>query len=254
MTVKLVKSASRIFEILELFNQERRPMQAVEIAGELNYPLASTHELLKTLVELGYFTYGMPKWAYSPSYKISSVVDWTKDIVGDEERIQRFMEELNEATLETINLSRQVDFSVKIINGLESRHAVGVSAKPGTLMPVTQSLTGIVSLAVYQADGLSAYLERMQNTDPSQHEHADTALIQDISAAIHSDGYATRCDVMVEGVGAVCALIKSPHYGDPLVIGIVGPSPRITANADQHVRTLLALLKKNRIETYYQAR
>jgi len=84
MSVKIVKSAARIFEILELYDRERRPMTAVEIANSLDYPLASTYEFLKTLHHLVYFSYGQPKWTYEPAPKISSVIDWVRDAVTDD--------------------------------------------------------------------------------------------------------------------------------------------------------------------------
>ena len=252
MSVKLVKSARRIFEILELFDRERRAMPAVEIAAQLQYPLASTHEILKTLVELGYFTYGDPKWAYAPSNSIASIVDWTKDVVGNDSRIIQLMDDLNSVTQETINLSRRVDANVKIIKGLESRHAVGVSAKPGTLMPVTQSLTGIASLSATSEEELDQFLKRLRNLDPDQHKNLNRGLVDEIVGEIKTTGSSMRCDLTVEGVGAVCCPIRSPQFNEALVIGIVGPSNRIKEHASEHVKNLTRLLRKHRIETYFK--
>src|SRR5690554_5412486 len=142
MTLKMVKSVKRTIEILELFDRERRPMSAGSISEKLGYPLASTHEILKTLHKLDYFDYGNPKWTYAPSQKLLGAVEWIQDTTGEYDRLLDFMGALNNDTRETINLSRNTALETKIIKGYECLHHVGVSSMPGTTMPVTQSLTG----------------------------------------------------------------------------------------------------------------
>ena len=39
---KLVKSATRVIEVLELFDQEQRPMQVAEVAEHYGWPASST--------------------------------------------------------------------------------------------------------------------------------------------------------------------------------------------------------------------
>lgn len=50
----VVKSAGRVFEVLELFRSARRQLTAAEVGHALGYPKSSTNALLRSLVALGY--------------------------------------------------------------------------------------------------------------------------------------------------------------------------------------------------------
>ena len=254
MNAKIVKSAGRIFEILELFDQKKRPMPAVDIASSLGYPLASTHELLKTMTALGYFTFGEPKWAYMPSQKLPMVVDWVRDAVSENRRIGQFMSDLNAITKETINLSRQLPHVVKIIKGLECLYEIGVSSKPGTEMTTTKSLTGMVSLAALSNTQLETYLSVLEKEDPVQYSDINFNLLKEVRVDVIASGTAMRCNLAVQGIGALCLPIKLPDSNQVFIIGIVGPSERIQKNSFSHQQAIMKLVKEHQISTLYKIR
>ena len=49
-----IKSARRVFEIMEFFDHERRPLGLKTICDTLGYPVSSGAAMLKSLVTLGY--------------------------------------------------------------------------------------------------------------------------------------------------------------------------------------------------------
>lgn len=252
MSIKIVKSASRIFEILELFDQTKKAMPPVEIATKLGYPLASTHELLKTMAELGYFTYGDPKWAYKPSPKLPMVVDWVRDLAIENRRLNQFMSDLNEVTKETINLSRQLPHAIEIVKGLECIHEIGVSSRPGTEMVVTKSLTGLVSLAALSDEELENYLLELKMIEPVQFTELDIRLLQNIRNEVQQTGVAMRSDLAVRGIGAICFPVKIPGSNQVYVLGVVGPSERISQNSTSHHKAVKALVKEHKILVHYK--
>lgn len=251
MAVKIVKSVARVLEILELFSAEQKAMPAVEIANKLNYPLASTHEILKTLVELGYFSYGTPKWAFVPSGQFSDVLNWVQDAVMDDSII-RLMNALNITTRETINLSRRISSHVKIIQGYECLHEIGVSSKPGTVMPIAQSLTGITSLAHMNGDDLEKFWIELEKEDPLQFAKVNIEFINDILDEIKQCGTATRSDINIEGIGAICCPVISSNSSSHFVIGIVGPSERIQTNAKAHRDNLKRIIRQFGVKPRYK--
>ncbi len=254
MTVKMVKSVNRTMEILELFDRKRKPLPAVEIAEELGYPLASTHEILKTLAELDYLSYGTPKWTYVPSRKFPGVVDWVNDLTSDYSRLLDLMAALNDETKETVNLSRRARKHVKIIKGYECRHQIGVSSKPGTSMPVTQSLTGLVSLAVMSDSELELFLRKIKELDPQQYQELDRSMLDEVIAEVRKYGASSRCGLRVDGIGAVCFPVVSESSDETLVIGIVGPSDRIREEANSHRRIIKRLVEQFNVRTIYPIR
>ncbi len=250
----VIKSVRRIFEILEFFDKERRPLAAKEVAKELGYPLMSAHQLLKSMYQLGYVDFDAPNWTYMPSRSFTSVLDWVPDIIERETGILDFTNALNQETRETINISKRVGTQVRIIHGLESVHTVGVSVKVGVTMPAGNSLTGLVALASMDDNEFSQYLAYLNSSDANRTEMFDKKKLDDVRAELTEYGTAAKGDVLVDGVGAVCFPLKTLANQDTLIIGVVGPSTRIAKSAGQHRKSIARLAKKHRIRPAFKLR
>lgn len=250
----VIKSVRRVFEILELFDQMRCPLPAIEVARRLDYPLTSAHALLKSMHELGYFDYDAPKWSYMPSRSFPAVLDWVRDFLDSESNIIDFMAALNQETQETINLSRRVHTQAKIIFGFESVHPVGVSVKTGTLMSATSSLTGITALSGLDDAELDKFYQLLQARDPDQFDRLDKTLIDEVFDELKQCGTTSRCDLFVKGIGAVCFPVKTSTENTPLVIGVVGPSHRIEQNTANYRRIIKRLAGEFNITTLFKMR
>jgi len=251
MAIKIVKSVARVLEILELFDEVQEPMPAVEIAERLNYPLASTHEILKTMVALGFFSYGTPKWTYKPSSRFPETVEWVKSNLPKNSNIYKLMDALSNETLETINLSQRMSSQVKIIKGLECRYEIGVSSKPGTVMEATLCLTGIVALAHLSEEDLEAFFISLKQNNTVGYKATNFDLVKSIHTELQETGYSMRTDVSVNGIGALCCPVISSE-GEPYVMGIVGPSHRVKENKDRLVRALKKNVRRCSVDTKYK--
>lgn len=245
MSDSVIKSVRRVFEILELFDQERRPLPAKEVSKRLNYPLMSTHALLKSMHQMGYADFDQPTWSYTPSRNFITVLAWAKEFLDRDENVLKLVEELNIETRETINLSQQMDANVKIIHGLEGDYPIGVNVKVGTLMPLTQSLTGLTALCALPDNEQGEVKKRINSVNPellgAKEDELITAVKQELSEQATVAGY----DYFVRGIAAVCMPIRSTVSGGAMVIGVVGPSDRIRANEVKHRKALVRLAKKH---------
>lgn len=254
MSDTTIKSVRRVFEILELFDQERKPLAAKEIAKRLNYPLMSAHALLKSMHALGYADFDAPNWTYIPSRNFPALLDWVRDFLDRETNILDFVTALNQETKETVNISRRVNENIKIIYGLESVHTVGVSVKVGTVMPVTKSLTGVVSLSHLEEADLDRFFNDLAAHDADQATGLDRVLIDGVRNELEQYGTSARNDVFIQGIGAVCLPIRTAFSNEELVIGVVGPSDRIAANEIEIRKTIKRLVSEYRIDTFYKLR
>lgn len=252
MTLKIVKSVARVVEILELYNQVQRPLPAIEVAERLNYPLSSTHEILKTMVELGFFTYGDPKWTYAPAVRFSETVDWVRHLAVNS-NVYTLMEALNQDTRETINLSQKVFSDIKILKRLECLYDIGVSSKPRIIMSAPLSLTGIVALAHFNDAQLKKFYTSLQNSETETYKQIDFDLISDIHDELRKWGWALRTDVNIYGIGTLCYPIISSAQ-ETYVMGIVGPSERIRKNRDQLVQSIKVHTQRCGVRTKYPIR
>lgn len=247
MSDKVIKSVRRVFEILELFDQERRPLAAKEVSKRLNYPLMSAHALLKSMHELGYADFDPPTWSYTPSRKFLSSLDWAAEYLDRDQNVLNLVEALNEETHETVNLSQRVATQVKIIHGLEGLHPVGVSVKVGILMPLTQSLTGISALTSLSPEDRVSIEEAIVRETPELIGEKERSLIAYVEKELSEQPTVAGYDFFVSGVSAVCMPIRSPVSKAPLVIGVVGPTDRIRENESAHRKSLVRLAKKHSV-------
>ncbi|WP_432201779.1 IclR family transcriptional regulator [Erythrobacter sp. W53] len=249
MAENTIKSVRRVFEILELFDKERQPLAAKDIAKKLGYPLVSAHALLKSMHELGYADFDAPSWTYIPSRNFIAVLDWVPDLLERERNLLDFVEALNRQTMETVNVSRRVNTQIRIMHGLESIHTVGVNVRVGAMMPVTGSLTGLTALAGMPDDERGEFLDRLVRDDPAQAEGIDRAVLQSIVDELKSVGTATKSDVFIPGVGAVCFPVYTKDEREQLVIGVVGPTDRISQSGSDYRKAVKQLVKEYHIKT-----
>lgn len=254
MSFEPVKSVRRIFEILELFDEERRPLSANEIARRLNYPLTSAHALMKSMHALGYAEYDEETWSYLPARLLPNILEWVSDLLAQEPTLLRFLAALSHATQETINVSRLAGHQARIIYGLESTHPIGVSVKVGISMPATQSLTGITLLAALDDQQRDSYFERLKTRSPGEYLAIKRPVLNSVFAEIKERGAAIGCDFFVPGIGAICMPVRLTHSDQTIVVGIVGPSDRIKSHETSHRNNLRALVSDFEIQPLYRLR
>src|SRR3546814_5492035 len=73
---KTVKSAGRVLEILEYFDDLQRQSTVMEIADALGYPQSSTSALLRSLVGMGYLNYDAHARTYITSSRVALLGSW----------------------------------------------------------------------------------------------------------------------------------------------------------------------------------
>ncbi len=198
--------------------------------------------------QLGYADFDPPTWTYVPSPVFATLLDWVRDFLTREVRLLEFVAALNSDTRETINISRRASSKVRIMHGLESIHSVGVSVKPGTVMPVTQSLTGLTALATMGLRECNEFLEDLKVNDPRQAESVKPELIKSIREEFLQNGMVKRCDVFITGIGALCLPVNMASSNEILVVGVVGPSDRIEANQTAYRDSVKRLVKEHGID------
>src|SRR5215471_12160295 len=84
ITGSVVKSAGRVLQVLEFFDDIRRESNVVEIKDALGYPQSSTSALLRSLVELGYLNYNNTSRTYIPTTRVALLGTWIdNDLMRD---------------------------------------------------------------------------------------------------------------------------------------------------------------------------
>jgi DNA-binding IclR family transcriptional regulator len=223
----MVKSALRVFELLELFEAERRPMRVVEIVERLKVPQSSVSMLLKTLVARGYMEFDATTREYCPSVRVSFLGDWALRVPGHREAIQDALRELSEATGETVLLGRQNGMFMQYLSVIESQYALRLALHPGTMRPMHRSAIGIVLLSRLDDDQVGRLLRRYNAEFGRSGVPAKIAETMRAVDAARRQGYYESDSLSTPGSGVIAAPLATPLRGQTLGIGVGGPIARL---------------------------
>ena len=230
-----VKSARRVFEVLQHFDYVQRPQSLTEIATALGYPASSTAALLKSLQLLDFLSYDLEKRAYSPTMQVAMLGAWVQGRIFRDGILVTLMEQLQEATGETVILGMQNDLHVQYIHVVQARHLLRYHLHPGTLRPIHRTAAGRMLLA-HQPREAVARLVRQLNKRAGLTVDAEQ-LHQDL-AAIRAAGYAASANEVTEGAGTIAVLAPKIADGRATVLGVAGPMSRLGPHHAQIVDSL----------------
>ena len=145
-STNVVKSAARVLEIFELFDELRRPVSINEVAEHLGYPHSSAAALLRSLESLGYLEYDATEKEFFPSIRISMLGQWIEHESLPVKAVQRLMQELLDATQCTVIAAIRSGVHVQYIKVLQGTTAIRYHVKPGTRRLLHASTLGRVLL------------------------------------------------------------------------------------------------------------
>lgn len=242
MERKIVKSAARVIQVLELFDEVRRPMAVAEIAEHQGWPASSTSALMASLVTLGYLEYEPGKRVYRPSVRVALLGDWIHTNLLKEGQLTRLMEHLNEVTGETILVAAQNGLHSQYLRVLEGTNALRVHLHIGTLRPLFGSGTGSMLLTQMDETGIRKLVRRFNaTTPPSGRIDADEVLRR--VAADHERGYSASWNQVIPQGGLIGMLLPTAKGERPLVLGLSGYTARLQEREKEYVKLMRKSMK-----------
>ncbi len=224
---KSVKSATRVFDILELFERERRPMRVGEIAAALDVPQSSASMLLKTMAARGYAEYDAQCHTYWPSIRVSFLCDWAARKEGVRTSVQEVLRKLARETGETVLLARQSGIRLQYLSVLDAPQALRLSVASGLMRPMHMTAIGIMLLSRLD-DGQIVRLLRCYNAERDEHEPLAKAdqVLRCVERA-RKQHYYESASLATPGSGVIAAVMATPIRDTLLGIGIGGPIARL---------------------------
>jgi IclR family KDG regulon transcriptional repressor len=226
MSDKAIKSARRVFEVLEYFDRERRPLGLKQIAGHLSYPSSSASALLKSIVALGYLDYDHAHRAYFPTMRIAALGGWVHEALFGGGNVSRLMEHLHAVTGETVILATQSDLHAQYVHVLHTAEPLQFSAPAGTRRPLGQSGMGWLLLSTRTDKEIEA-LRRRINAEPDQQPKLTSADLMERVNAARGRGYVFSKHTVSPGAGVIASLIPRGPFGRTFAVGAAGPVSRL---------------------------
>lgn len=239
MSASAIKSARRVFEVLEEFDRLRRPLTLKEVADGLAYPTSSAQALLKSLVVLGYLEYDRPSRTYLPTMRIAAVGRWVAEDLFGEAEVLPVMRALRDETGETVILGVRSDLFAHYVHVVRGEDAPITSAPaPGSVRPLGRCGIGRLLLSGLADAEIDLIVRRINIAEPQA--RLDLAELMDDIAAIRHRRHVFSRHLFAEGTGAIAVLAPGGRHGRRMALGVGGPVARLEAHYDEHLARLRA--------------
>lgn len=226
-----IKSARRVFEVLEYFDRKRAPVSLSEICGLFGYAPSSGSALLKSLVQLGYLEYDKPSRTYLPTMRIAVLGSWVATDLFGGLNILRLMEDLRDATRETVVLAARSDLQAQYVHVVHSHEPLQFAVAPGTLRPLAGSGFGRLLLSAESDEELDATVRRINARRAAHEAKIDQRELTADLHAIRAQGFASSDSRVTAGVRTIGVLLPPTPFGRRFAMGVGGPSDRIRSKS-----------------------
>lgn len=228
MPEKPIKTSQRVFEILEAFETEQRPMALKDFTQGFGYPPSSASALLKSLVTLGYLDYDRFSRTYMPTMRMASLGNWVqRALFGQNEEVLRLMQRLSEAYGETVTLSAQSDLYVQYVYLIPSRLPIWYAVPIGTIRPITRSGSGWAMLGARTDEEIVELVRRVNFHEPDRACKTSLAELMQHVEKGRRDGYVFNKHTLEQGAGGICMVLPERRFGRLFALAVSGPVQRL---------------------------
>jgi DNA-binding IclR family transcriptional regulator len=242
----VVKSASRVLQLLEFFDELRREARLVEISEHLGIPQSSTSALCKSLTTLGYLDYDRRTRTYLPSARVAMLGAWLHDGPVRDGRLIRMLESLSEQTGDTVIVAARNGVYSQFIHVLQAATVMRVHVPRGARRFLCWSATGFALLSRVDEEEVRALVRRTNAERESGQPAVDLNAVLAHVQGVRETGYAFSRGLVTPGAGSIAMLLPSgiEPRDRPLALGISGFLDRLEQREAQIVDAMQAAIRK----------
>ena len=242
----VIKSAERVFKVLELFRQVRTPLSVRAVAEHFGYPLSSTSVLMRSIALIGYLRYDQKQRAYFPTVRLALLGDWVSGLTSGGDALRPMLEELAQRTDEAIMLAVQNDIFSQYAEVIQSSHPLQVYFPPGTRRLLCVSGTGWAMLAGQSDEAIRKMVHRTNLRLDKNKPQIELQRLMSRLTQVRKQGYAFSAGVVTPGVGVIAmSLAPQAAAGMQLAVGIGGVLERVRSNETKLVKIMRSVLRKH---------
>jgi DNA-binding IclR family transcriptional regulator len=236
-TLSIVKSAARVLEIFELFDELRRPVAIAEVSVNLGYPHSSAAALLKSLTNLGYLEYDPDDRTYFPSIRISMLGRWVEAESLPVRTVLKLMHELQVATSCTVITAIRSGAHAQYIKVLQGTTTIRYHVKAGTRRLLHRSTLGRTLLAQMEESRARQLIEQSLALDDAPSISVASCLSE--LKRIRRQGYAVYTGLVEPNGTLIGVPLRLDQRGRGAAIGLAAPKEWIEAHRDRFVDLLV---------------
>ena len=198
----MVKSASRVLDLLEMFAVIPVPLGVSEVARRLRLPKSSAQALLQTLTTSGYLVRIGLEYEMDPTLKGGG---WVGGLRWHLVRLAKpILAESAALSGETVILGLiQPDFYVRYIAKVVSPQAVHYDPALDPPRPTHSCSTGLLHLASLPEQEFEDWLSRTELTPHARNTVTDPKILRAMMPKIREQGYAESMDGYANGASGI---------------------------------------------------
>lgn len=243
---KVVKSAGRVLQILEYFDDVQGAANVVEIARALGFPQSSTSILLRSLVSLGYLHYDPSGRTYQPTSRVGLLGSWVEPTLFRGGALVQMMRDLNEATSDTVVLAARNGLQSQYIHVVQATTALRVHLTIGMTRPIATSATGLLFLSVLSELEVAKIVRRINAYAGPGENLIKVGELNAQLERIRKDGYVFCRSLITPGTSLLAVPLVSKVATSPLALALAGPTDRM-----EERREFLLDAVRTRLATYF---
>jgi DNA-binding IclR family transcriptional regulator len=237
---QLVKSAQRVLEVLEYFDDENPSATVTDIARSLSYPQSSTSVLLRCLRDMGYLYYNRTERKYRPTSRAALLGCWAEGGVYRGGKMLRVVDAVSERFGETVLLSNAgVDYAVHHLHVVRGANAGAIVMRAGLMEPVVYSVQGELVLSSYPDPQIRLALHRLNAEEPNPERRVSiTAKLDDLHEMRARGGWNIGYVERDEPIGVVAMMMPRRKGGDRIVLSLIAKEQVVRERAEEFLEVM----------------
>lgn len=229
------QTLDRGLQVLEAVARAGDPLTVAEAAASVGLDRTVAHRLVATLAARGYL-----QRDGSGGYRLGPTCLALASAITDLRTTARpFLEELRDATGETVHVVVLSGRDVVFLDGIESVHALRVGNRTGRLLPAHATSVGKALLAALPAEQVRALYERADLVAVTGRTITDREALERQLAAIRERGYATNHGESENGVGSIGVAVRNPAGEPRAALSVAMPLERWSEAAEEQAACVL---------------
>ena len=234
MNDSVIKTAGRVFEVLEHMRRVRRYITVREVSEELGYPLSSSQVLLKSIAQLGYLRYDTRRRAYIATPRLALLGDWVLEGMATMGVNFQTLEELARETGFTAILGVENDIHVQYTHVvLGGRKTTQFRVQPGTRRLLCMSSLGWALLSKESREHLGRMVTRTNSHLSASGQQVSLQEVEEHVRQALEQGYAYSAGATNPDRAMIGVTTQVDDVGMRYAVGISGPLEEISARKDE---------------------
>ena len=235
----VIKTARRVFEVLEYFREVRRPLAVREIAAHYRYPLSSTAVLLKSMAVLGYLAYDRERKAYFPTMQTAVLGDWVPESLVVNSQVRALADTLYRQCGETVIIGLQNDVFVHYAHVIPSQHSPRFFTPVGSRRTLCLSGMGWAILCMKPDATIQQLIVRtIHRLRRTAQPISEDYVFEQVHSA-RRQGYALSRGTITHGASIIAMPLHVPDIVQGQIgIGVGGLSQRLDPKVPRLIETM----------------